>query len=269
MAEKYPSISGYAYCANNPVIYVDPDGRDWVEAANGDITWRKDVTADNYKDKGVLGQGEIYRGTTYARSKEWNNVKGITGTVLEIYKNDRSMTYAVANSSGMVQLPVDNPNAKNSQFTAGSMTLYSNYNRNDEKGPQDQWGKPEYIANMINAIVDYKQTYPDDVVSIGDMLSPTDGKVPKNSSGGLHHADVGTFDIRLLGPGGSYKGTVSDSRFDINRTQSFINSLGKHGFKRFLIGPSVYRQFNDSGSVKVMNGGSVHDNHYHVDMGKR
>ncbi|OYQ51997.1 M91 family zinc metallopeptidase, partial [Flavobacterium aurantiibacter] len=28
LAEKYPSISGYAYCANNPVIYVDIDGRE-------------------------------------------------------------------------------------------------------------------------------------------------------------------------------------------------------------------------------------------------
>ncbi len=29
MAEKYPSLSPYAYCANNPVMIVDPDGRDW------------------------------------------------------------------------------------------------------------------------------------------------------------------------------------------------------------------------------------------------
>ena len=28
LAEKYPNISPYAYCANNPIKYVDPDGRD-------------------------------------------------------------------------------------------------------------------------------------------------------------------------------------------------------------------------------------------------
>ena len=29
MAEKYYSISPYAYCGNNPVKFVDPDGREW------------------------------------------------------------------------------------------------------------------------------------------------------------------------------------------------------------------------------------------------
>ena len=31
MADKYPSISPYAYCVWNPVKLVDPDGRDWYE----------------------------------------------------------------------------------------------------------------------------------------------------------------------------------------------------------------------------------------------
>ncbi|MBP7101650.1 MAG: hypothetical protein KBA86_00220 [Bacteroidales bacterium] len=29
MFEKYPSISPYTYCANNPVMFVDPTGKEW------------------------------------------------------------------------------------------------------------------------------------------------------------------------------------------------------------------------------------------------
>ena len=34
MADKYPNLSSYAYCAWNPVKLVDPDGKDCVFSVN-------------------------------------------------------------------------------------------------------------------------------------------------------------------------------------------------------------------------------------------
>jgi len=42
LAEKYYSISPYAYCGNNPVIRIDPDGMDWFYYSidgKSDPTW--------------------------------------------------------------------------------------------------------------------------------------------------------------------------------------------------------------------------------------
>ncbi len=39
LAEKYPGVSPYVYCAGNPVKYVDQDGRDWITASYEDDTF--------------------------------------------------------------------------------------------------------------------------------------------------------------------------------------------------------------------------------------
>jgi RHS repeat-associated protein len=45
LQEKYPNISTYAYCSNNPVMFVDPDGRENISA----LLW----AATNMANKGI------------------------------------------------------------------------------------------------------------------------------------------------------------------------------------------------------------------------
>jgi RHS repeat-associated protein len=52
MSDKYPNLTPYAYCANNPVILVDPDGREFVEL---DIKFDVDEDPTRYRNtKGEL-----------------------------------------------------------------------------------------------------------------------------------------------------------------------------------------------------------------------
>jgi len=53
LADKYPSISPYAYCAWNPVRLIDPDGRDvWSLSDDGTMTWEKASSHDVIKYNG-------------------------------------------------------------------------------------------------------------------------------------------------------------------------------------------------------------------------
>ena len=40
-AENYYSTSPYAYCGNNPVNRIDPDGADWYEDKQGNLHWQE------------------------------------------------------------------------------------------------------------------------------------------------------------------------------------------------------------------------------------
>jgi len=69
MAEEYPSISPYVYCAGNPISLIDPQSLDWYETNEGTVRW-----------------------TTYSSQKELeaNNIEGIyRGKVYVVFKGSR------------------------------------------------------------------------------------------------------------------------------------------------------------------------------------
>ena len=64
MAEKYYSVSPYAYCGNNPVNRTDPTGADWIQDRYGSYLWDKNATNQETSRYGWSNDGtELPEGT--------------------------------------------------------------------------------------------------------------------------------------------------------------------------------------------------------------
>jgi len=75
LAEKYYSISPYAYCAGNPVRFVDPNGQDiWEVDSDGNIAYHE-------VDK---SQDVIYKVSDVDANDDSNRVKNEDGTVASV-----------------------------------------------------------------------------------------------------------------------------------------------------------------------------------------
>ena len=54
MADKYPNISPYAYCAWNPIKLVDPDGKDWYDIDKNGYIEKNEEKSKEYHDLDVI-----------------------------------------------------------------------------------------------------------------------------------------------------------------------------------------------------------------------
>ncbi|MFQ8826648.1 MAG: RHS repeat domain-containing protein [Alistipes sp.] len=84
LAEQNPSVSLYAYCSNNPISRIDPNGMldDWVERGN-QVVFDPDIHGPNDPK---LQSGDHYLGASYQVVKD--------GKIITDYRSDGSIMFS-------------------------------------------------------------------------------------------------------------------------------------------------------------------------------
>jgi RHS repeat-associated protein len=144
LAEKYYSVSPYAYCANNPVNRIDPDGMDWY--TDNDGTYQYDPNLNEKNRYEILTKGQRYIGVTH-------QVKDKNGTVIENYRKDGSIMYS-NESSGYKRIWNNSQKTGNEEMavmTEKGVLVLPSYENNSTTATPEQYGYSWENGNIKDA----------------------------------------------------------------------------------------------------------------------
>ena len=164
LAEKYYPTSPYAWCGNNPVRFVDPDGMDWYMDEDSTIVWTDYGTQQEMDDNGVKG---TYLGEAYVEIK---------GSYSEKVGSDNTLS---AHDAHPAEVIIYGINGEDDISTYNGLTITSDPERYSMIEEGDYRLKQEQMATSIFAKEDL--TYRIYTLDNSGYLPTADGETNKNN----------------------------------------------------------------------------------------
>ena len=138
MADKYPSISPYAYCAWNPVKLVDLDGREiWIKGSNGNKYQYKEGKL--YNKDGSVYKGDDEFATRVQKDLNTLKEKGMENQISFLEKSLK--THCIESTNGHNSTTPERDD-KASNGIGCSTTIEYNQHRQQEEG----WRRPAVVG---------------------------------------------------------------------------------------------------------------------------
>ena len=187
LAEKYTSLSSYTYVANNPILYLDKDGREiWLSIVISDDNGTSGIQLLQFKNNKLYdASGKIYQGNNDFAVKVQNDLntlsqddKVLGGMINDLVQSDQIHVIEMTDkpSDGNSNSPLSGQDDKNGKPT-GTLTKYNpdkhetiskdkrsqrvglthdllGHGRDSDKGKTDfnktSNGIPMYEVNVVN-----------------------------------------------------------------------------------------------------------------------